>query len=119
MGQRSFRASETRSMGGTFWEEDLSTGRKWAAFGNDSEIDEDALYDHPMADWPPARRSGPEPLDPVQVPAWQKGMGEYQFSSPMGAVQFSDNEKRLALVAGLGLAAWFLTRKPKTKRSRR
>lgn len=122
MGQRSARAAETRSMGGVFWEEDKSTGMVYPPLGNDGEIDEDALYDHPMADWPPTRRSGPEPLDIVQVPDWQKRpLSDYQFTSPMGAFQLSDNEKRLAVVGAVAVAGWFYfksQKKPRRKRRR-
>ncbi len=112
MGQRSSRAAETRSLGGVFWEEDLSTGMAYPPLGNDEEIDEDALYDSPQGDWPPIRRSGPEPLDISQVPQWQK--------RPLGAFQLSDNEKRLVLFGGVALAGyWFFIRKPKPKRRRR
>lgn len=87
---------------------------------------------------PPLRESGPEPIDPGEMPSWQVAYLEDPMAQPVGddsdgseitmepmyvgsqpaptvaaapLLGLSTNEKRLALVAGAGLLGYFLLRR--------
>lgn len=85
---------------------------------------------------PPLRESGPEPIDPGEMPSWQVAYLEDPLAQPVGAdddgeitmepmyvgtqpppvasaplLGLSNNEKRLAIVAGAGLVGYLLWKK--------
>lgn len=90
----SYRAGTTRGLGNLDWDE-ADGVIHYPPLANDLPVDEAALYQD-QGDWPPIRRSGPEPLSPGEVPPWQLGLWD----------GLSDNEKRLALIGGLGILAY-------------
>lgn len=85
---------------------------------------------------PPLRPSGPEPLDPGEMPAWEAGYPPEVLAMPVGASEaeitmppldlrpaapvgfmgLSRNESRFLLVGGVALVGVLLLRKKKKKK---
>jgi hypothetical protein len=88
---------------------------------------------------PPLRPSGPEPLDPGEMPSWEPGYPPEPFAMPVGAdaemtmapldlrppaalpqgagfLGLSRNESRLLMIGGVAAVGFFLWKKNKKRR---
>jgi hypothetical protein len=87
---------------------------------------------------PPMRPSGPEPLDPGEMPSWEAGYPAEPFAMPVGAsadeitmppldlrtappspgfLGLSRNESRLLMIGGVAAVGYFLWKKQKGPKS--